>query len=249
MRSPSSSHATCNRVLTLDLLLSTVTKNVTATTCHAPIRDRTQLSTNVVIILGVITGVLVILRLGFKALITQMGLAMDDWLILATTLSGVPSTYIGVHGTAANGLGRDVWTLPYNNINAFGEYFYVVEVLYFVQITLLKMSLLFFYLRIFPSNGIRNILWATVVFNAVYGIIFTFVAIFQCTPISYFWTSWDGEHEGKCIDINSMGWAHAAISIALDLWMLGIPLSQLPGLNLHWKKKIGVAIMFCVGTL
>lgn len=31
----------------------------------------------------------------------------------------------------------------------------------------------------------------------------------------------------------------AAISIAEDVWMLAIPLSQLHSLQLHWKKKIG----------
>lgn len=39
------------------------------------------------------------------------------------------------------------------------------------------------------------------------------------------------------------------MSIALDVWMLAIPLWQLRGLKLHWKKKIGVAAMFIVGTL
>lgn len=40
----------------------------------------------------------------------------------------------------------------------------------------------------------------------------------------------------------------AAVSIGLDLWMLAIPLSQLPGLKLHWKKKVSVGLMFFVGT-
>lgn len=31
--------------------------------------------------------------------------------------------------------------------------------------------------------------------------------------------------------------------------MLAIPLAQLNTLSLHWKKKVGGAIMFCVGTL
>jgi hypothetical protein len=226
-----------------------VTKNYTATACHAPVRDKTELLQNITIILGVVTGALVALRLAFKTVITRMGLAADDWLILVTTLVGVPITYIGVHGTTANGLGRDVWTLAPETITNFGEYFYVMVVLYFAEITLLKMSLLFFYLRIFPSERTRLLLWATVVFNGVYGTIFVFLAIFQCNPVSFFWEKWDGEHAGHCIDVNSIGWAHAAISIALDLWMLAIPLSQLRGLNLHWKKKVGVAIMFCVGTL
>ena len=42
--------------------------------------------------------------------------------------------------------------------------------------------------------------------------------------------------------------ARAAVSIALDVWMLAIPLAQLPGLKLHWKKKVSVGLMFFVGT-
>jgi hypothetical protein len=44
-------------------------------------------------------------------------------------------------------------------------------------------------------------------------------------------------------------WANAASSIVLDLWMLVLPLSQLRVLQLHWKKKVGVALMFSVGVL
>lgn len=217
--------------------------------CHAPVRDKTPLITDVAIILGVISGVFVVLRLIFKIIVTKTGMAGDDWLIFATLLSGVPGTIISVRGTAANGLGKDIWTLPFETITAFGRYFYVLEILYFVQVTLLKSSLLYFYLRIFPDSRTRYVLWATLAFNGVYGASFVVAAIFSCTPISYFWVKWDGEHVGTCINLNVLGWTHAAISIALDFWMLAIPLSQLPGLQLHWKKKIGVAIMFFVGTL
>lgn len=51
--------------------------------------------------------------------------------------------------------------------------------------------------------------------------------------------------------MNSMaiGWANAAISVAMDIWMLAIPMWYLRRLKMHWKKKIGVAAMFIVGTL
>ncbi len=51
------------------------------------------------------------------------------------------------------------------------------------------------------------------------------------------------------MDINALGWANAGISIALDFWMLGLPMTQLTQLNLGWKKKLGVAAMFGVGAL
>jgi hypothetical protein len=192
--------------------------------------------------------VFVILRLGYK-LFARINWALDDWFILITILAGVPSSVLSVHGLVANGLGKDIWTLQYLTITDFGKYFYIIEVLYFHHVTMLKMSLLFFYLRIFPANPVRQLLWGTIAFNGVFGLLFVFLAVFQCQPISYFWDKWDPSYDGACLNINAIGWSNAGISIFLDIWMLAIPLSQLRGLNLHWKKKISVGLMFCVGTL
>lgn len=124
-----------------------------------------------------------------------------------------------------------------------------MEILYFAQITLLKLSLLFFYLRIFPGMYVRRLLWGTVAFNCVFGAAFVVAAIFQCSPIPYYWLRWDGEHRGTCVDINALSWSNAGISIGLDVFMLVVPIWQLSGLKMHWKKKLGVGAMFLVGTL
>jgi hypothetical protein len=108
---------------------------------------------------------------------------------------------------------------------------------------------LFFYLKIFPGPDIRRLLWGTIVFDVIFGLAFLITAIFQCTPISYNWTSWRGEGGGTCINITALAWSNAGISIAVDIWMLALPLFQLRKLQLNWKKKIGVAMMFFVGTL
>lgn len=125
----------------------------------------------------------------------------------------------------------------------------MLEVLYIVQVALLKLTLLMFFLRIFPITGTRRVIWGTVVFTIVWGLAFTITAIFQCWPISHQWVSWDqARSSGKCIHINALGWSQAVISIALDLWMLALPLYVVSRLLLSWRKKAGVAIMFCVGT-
>ena len=148
-----------------------------------------------------------------------------------------------------DGLGKDIWTVPFDNITAFVRSFFIMEILYFGQITLLKLSLLFFYLRIFPGTNVRRLLWGTVVFNCLFGAAFVVAAIVQCSPIPYYWLRWDGEHQGTCVDINALSWSNAGISIGLDVFMLVVPIWQLSGLKMHWKKKIGVGAMFLVGTL
>ncbi|KAM0258924.1 hypothetical protein ACHAQJ_003580 [Trichoderma viride] len=222
------------------------TQNATDAACGAPVRNKSPLFIDVTIVFGVISAFVVILRLGSKAFM-NLGFGLDDWCILITLFCGVPSSCMNVLGTAGNGEGKDIWTLPFDMITRFGYFFWILEVLYFAQVMLLKITLLFFYLRIFPGDA-RKVLWATVIFDAMYGTAFIFLALFQCHPISFFWTGWDGEHKGTCLNSNAIGWANASISIALDLWMLAIPLWQIRKLKLHWKKKIGVVMMFFVGT-
>ncbi|KAI5462640.1 hypothetical protein BGZ63DRAFT_403848 [Mariannaea sp. PMI_226] len=224
-----------------------LTKNITSTNCNAPIRDKSAQFVTISNTFTAISSIFVMIRFGFKIWV-GIELALDDWFALITMVVGIPNAVIPVHYIVPNGLGRDIWTLTYSNITNFSMFFYITAPFYFIQVALVKLSILFFYLRIFPAKPVRRILWGTIIFNCLFGAVFVIASIFQCKPISYFWTKWDGEHSGQCIDLNVLAWSNSGISIALDIWMLAIPLSQLKGLNLDWKKKVGGGIMFCVGT-
>jgi hypothetical protein len=189
----------------------------------------------------------VLMRFGFK-LFERMAIELDDWTILTTATVGTALTAVTIGGTIKHGLGKDIWTLEPEDITTMLLFFEIVAVLYFTTLTLLKLSILFFYIKIFPVSEAKHLLWGTVAFTLVWGIVYVIVAINQCTPISYFWTHWDGTHEGSCLNVNAITSSNAAFSIILDFWSLGIPLWQLRRLKLHWKKKVGVALMFAVGT-
>lgn len=223
-------------------------KNTTQTMCGAPVRDKSMEYTVVTTVLMSLACIFVLVRLGYRKFFTATDLGLDDWFILATLLNCVPSAVINVSMLSAYGLGRDIWTLTPDEITAFARGFFIITVLYFSEVFMLKLSLLFFYLRIFPSKSVRRVVLCAVAFDVVFGLAFIVTALLQCRPISYNWTNWRGEGGGQCVNISAVAWANAAVSIALDLFMLGIPLSQLRQLNLHWKKKVGVALMFCVGT-
>ncbi|KAK4087535.1 integral membrane protein [Purpureocillium lilacinum] len=224
-------------------------KNVTSTACNAPIRDKSAQYSTMSISLGSVTVFIVLARIIFKGFFsTTRSLAPDDQVILGTLALRVSCIIINVRGLAHHGLGKDVWTLPMEQVTTFGMYFFIMEVLYFVELSLVKLSLSLFYMSIFPGTNIRRLLLGTAIFNGVFGLTFALAAIFQCTPVSYFWTQYADPLGGHCVNINVLGWANAAISVAVDLWLIAIPLSQVPKLSLHWKKKMGVVIMFVMGT-
>ena len=169
--------------------------------------------------------------------------------LLAVLFAGAPSVVIIDRMTIPNGLGHDIWAVPFPKVTAFARSVYALEILYFLQIVLLKATLLFFFLRIFPSQMTRRLIQYTLIFNTIYGISFMIIAIFPCQPVSHYWTNWSQETKGRCVDIGSLVWANATISIVLDVWMLALPLYEVFRLQMSWRKRIGVGLMFFVGTL
>lgn len=228
--------------------VGTATKNITSTACYEPVRDKSREYVAISNAFGVTSAIFLTMRFAYK-LWDGLDICLDDWFALIAIIIGVPSTVINAHGVAPNGMGRDAWTLTFDNLTSFARFFYILEIIYLAEISLLKLSLLLFYIRIFPGGDARRLLRGTVAFVSVFGVIFVSMAVFQCTPIDTNWRSWDGVHPGRCLDINALAWSNAAISITLDVWMLAIPLWQLRRLNLDWRRKVGVALMFCVGTL
>lgn len=196
-------------------------------------------------------------RLIFKLRYTaSSSLTASDYFIVLSVLIGLPCTIINVMGLVRNGLGRDVWTLSPDTVVRFGKMFYIQQSLYLVLVSSIKLSLLFFYLTIFPGRRVRVVLWATVVATAAFGLVFLLLSVFQCLPIHFYWERYDYDNtqaqtqtQGKCMRINLLAWIHGGVSVAIDVWMICIPLSQIRQLNLHWKKKVGAVIMFLTGTL
>lgn len=133
--------------------------------------------------------------------------------------------------------------------NCSRQLFWISESTYFALIGFIKIQFLLFYLKIFPDEKFRRITYSVIAFNLASMIAFVLACIFLCSPVSHAWKGWDGEHAGKCENNNSLSYAHASISILLDLVALSLPLPQIWRLQLSLKKKIGVFLMFSVGTL
>lgn len=117
------------------------------------------------------------------------------------------------------------------------KYFYVCILFFNTSICFPKISALFFYARVFNSKN-RNIriqLW--ILGALVGGWLFSayLVTIWQCDPVARAWNTNIG---GKCI--NTFAWytATATISLAIDIWILIIPVPLIWGLNSSVRRRI-----------
>lgn len=226
------------------------TKNVTSTACGAPVRNRAPTHTVLVGILVGLAASAVVVRFGYRIFVSDLDLGLDDWFILATLGCIACSEAITEAGTVPNGLGRDLYTLRPEQITRFLYYFYHMAWLYFLEVPLMKLSMLFFFLRIFPQKNTRRVIYGTIAFTVAWGAAYVITSIFQCSPVNYYWLRGTDQHEGTCnVNSDPFTWSQAVLNIVLDVWMLCIPLHQIKNLQMNRRKKIGVASMFVVGTL
>jgi hypothetical protein len=195
---------------------STEVKNASQRLCDVPVRDRSlsfALTSSILVVTG---AVVLLIRLVYAKFFSCADLDRSDLSVFLVFLLCIPSLVTNFEMTK-NGLGRDMWTLSPDEITRFAIYFWIGTIIYFIELALLKLSIIFFFLRIFPGKTIRRVLWATVVFITAFGIAFLFAATFECTPVSYTWIDWLGEGGGTCVNIAAIAWANAAVNIALDL--------------------------------
>ncbi|KAG8673016.1 hypothetical protein FPOAC1_006319 [Fusarium poae] len=222
------------------------TLNVTSVACDYPIRDRHQKFDILGISMGIFTTFVVGARL-FQKIRFERLLRLDDWVIVFCLVTCLGNTVTCVY-VSGNGFGRDAWTNTPYTITEFLRYVYIGQTFYAADVFLTKICVLLFYLRIFPVRSVQIVLWTTIGVAVLSMVVFIVLAIAQCQPISFFWTGWDQLHHGHCIGVNPLAWAIAAVSIAMDFWVLAIPVFQLLQLQMKWQRKLAVTMMFIVGT-
>ncbi|KAL3467696.1 hypothetical protein BJX64DRAFT_121549 [Aspergillus heterothallicus] len=223
------------------------TLNVTNTECDAPIRDQTNLSI-VLPSIGFASLIFVVMRIYTRLFITQPGLGLDDWATILLACCTIPinsgSILLGIAG-----LGKDIWTLEFDKITRILYLFYIQEIIYIFCISMTKICLLLFYLRIFPSKTMRTLIKVSCAATCSYCIAFMFALAFQCSPVSYNWNGWDGEHEGTCVEKNTLVVTAAALNIVLDAWVIALPIPKVLRLQASITTKLQVIFMFSVGFL
>lgn len=110
-----------------------------------------------------------------------------------------------------------------------------------------RVSILSFYLRIFTVTEGRQKIIYTLIFEAAISITFILAIMFQCTPISFYWTKWDLQHSGQCINTYLFMVISWSILIATDIWVIWLPLPMVARLQLPMRKKLLISVMFATG--
>ncbi|KAI0014496.1 hypothetical protein F4779DRAFT_612785 [Xylariaceae sp. FL0662B] len=239
-------------------------KKFSSENCGVVGQDRRSL----VSVIGITFGALGLVAFVLRCLARVIGShcwGKDDTVICLAMCLEIPLGVLSVPFSHL-GLGLDMWFVPFDNITEIlrvsllipcaqwfpsrlkrKQLYYWDEMIYLTALALTKISVLFFYLKVFPRRSFRICVWVLIAINVVWALSYDFLLIFQCNPIPGAWKHWDGEFEAKCININILGWSAAAINIALDIAIIFLPLPELFSLSMSTKKKVQIMAMFAVG--
>lgn len=199
--------------------------NFTVTQCEPPEHSASSSVPVALIVLFSLETMFLILRIICRTL-KLAAWGWDDLFIIAA-FAGTVVLIAGCVVQGQHGMGRDIWTLTPDQITQFIKKFFMFGSVYAFTLGLIRISICFFYLRLFPDEKVRMLVWATQIFNAIVLVVFFIFYFLQCRPLNYYWTQWDGEHQGTCFNFSAMVYTHAGVNLLLDIWMLALPFSQI----------------------
>lgn len=179
----------------------------------------------------------------------------DDILISISMLPLFGLTISVILAITKYGFHWHVWDQTAESLVTTREITYAIELSYMFSTTLIKISILCFYRRITGSltNYFNYWVWGTIIFCAVYGVLFTFLITFTCTPVSGFFhvfdIPWRLKNELHCRDEGAIIVACAAISSVQDLLICLLPIFLVWNLQISRRQRFALCGIFGMGAV
>lgn len=176
------------------------------------------------------------------------GWGWDDYTIIVSYVIGAAIYVLDIY-MIRNGFGRNIWDVPFPSVTRFYQYFQAMAVMYKVQISLAKISVCLFLLRIFQARTFRYLAYGLIVTNAAIGITWASVDAFRCLPTRLTWVGWMHEEPGHCLNFIDAVLVNCLVNIFVDCILIVMPVYEVIKLQLPLRKKLTVAAMFIVGSV
>lgn len=211
------------------------------------------LNNNKSITLFVLTCLFYILAIVFAGLriyarrLKRIILAADDYMILAALVVYTGQTISTFLQILLGGAGHHVADIKSQNSQMNNKLIIPLSIFYGLGLALIKCSICTLFTRIFIIKPFKIAACAVMGMNIAWGIWSMFGSWVVCTPIAYNWDqSIPGGHCGNRVAASvSIG----VIDIFIDFCILLLPIPMVWRLQLPFKNKIGLSLIFCVGII
>ncbi|KAK1980095.1 hypothetical protein LZ30DRAFT_146319 [Colletotrichum cereale] len=168
--------------------------------------------------------------------------ADDVIMVVAQVLVLGSAVAIGLESTW--GLGRHSWIQPKEDVVPYMKSFYASIILYNVATTVVKISILLQYRRIFANDLMQKLTTWGLIFMTAWTIMLCFLLPMMCLPVAAFW---DPTVEGRCIDLLSSWYTMAAVNIIADFVIFSLPIPVINSLQIPRRQKRMLIFVFGLG--
>ncbi|KAI1863528.1 hypothetical protein JX265_008745 [Neoarthrinium moseri] len=161
----------------------------------------------------------------------------DDCLMIIAMVSFTLHTGFCLSGVA-HGTGQHAWNLDLADISIALKNWWFCYLWYCTTMIFSKASIAFFLLRITPFRSHRLTIYIALGISVFISTAFFFIAMFQCSPISFFWTRIPGT--GSCIDIGiiiDITYVYSAFAILTDFTFTLLPIWLVKDLQVDRRTK------------
>ncbi|KAI0968684.1 hypothetical protein F4678DRAFT_195822 [Xylaria arbuscula] len=206
-------------------------------------------------ILFIIVPVSAVLLRFYARLSTTARLGIDDWLVIPAVSLCVAIAIVQIIAATAGGLGRhqqlDAQGQPGHTpqLYIYEKTRYAYEVIGAAGLCLIKLSVLFFFRRIFRVRVFILVNNVVIGLTAAWGIAYVFALAFQCVPPSTLWVKLESEYGANCVMVLPFYLSFAFTDLILDVIIFVLPVPHIYNLVMPTRQKIGVASIFFLGSL
>ncbi|KAI0424430.1 hypothetical protein F5Y09DRAFT_324447 [Xylaria sp. FL1042] len=191
----------------------------------------------------------------YARLTTAARLGIDDWLVIPAVTLCVAIAIVQIIAATAGGLGGhqqlDEHGEPGHTpqLYIYEKTRYAYEVIGAAGLCLIKLSVLFFFRRIFRVRVFILVNNVVIGLTAAWGIAYVFALAFQCVPPSTLWDKLESEYGSNCVMVLPFYLSFAFSDLILDVIIFILPVPHLYNLVMPTRQKFGVASIFFLGSL
>lgn len=198
-----------------------------------------------VITVSVLCTIAVALRLLCRRFVKAV-LWWDDWIILAALLVEWALSAVVLYQTAQLNFGKHVELMKPWQLVPFAKSLVATQVLYYCAQTLIKISLLLLYHRLFGvDKQFRLALFVAGALIVMWWIASFWDTIFQCVPAQ---ASWDKSiKNAKCQSIRGAALGTGISNLILDVAFLLLPVPMIWRLHVSKRIKVSLTGIFLLG--
>ncbi|KAF2125338.1 integral membrane protein [Dothidotthia symphoricarpi CBS 119687] len=211
--------------------------------------DRSGQVIAVAVVFFILTWITVGLRCYVRTFLVK-GFGLDDKIMVLTLL--VFTAYMSCQlGGAAYGTGQHRSAITDENAEIALRYWFFCEIFYTISTSILKISVGFFMLRITTSPIHVWIIRTIMIVSGIVGSGYTFLVLFQCKPISFWWNL-SPDAAGYCLSttlVTNFTYVVSALNSFAD-WTFGIlPIFIVKDLQMKRRVKVVVASVIALAAI